>query len=133
MFEERNIKVMDEDLLQQQTYIPIHTQFIDNTTNCSDLILNYSVKITEAVKYPNSYNGFIGLKENMEKLPIFVKYCPLSDPLKIMIGKTEYSDFTLPDVGVDEHIFADKNNSAYVDSFFSYLLQHVIFNSLCNV
>jgi hypothetical protein len=128
MFEERSIKVKDDDLLQQETYIPIYTPFLGKTSHYSDLILNYSVKITEAVKYPDSYNGFIGLKENMEKLPIFVKYCPLSDPIKIMIGKTEYSDFSLPTVGVDEHIFADKNNSAYVDSFFSYITSKMLHN-----
>ena len=62
----------------------------------------------------------------MQKIPIFVKYCPLSDPIKIMVGKSKYSDFSLPEYGNDDHTFADKNNSAYVDSFFSYITSKLL-------
>jgi hypothetical protein len=122
MFEQRNIIVKDEDLVKQQTYIPIYNQY----TKVADQILDYPIKIKEAEKYAEAYNGFIGLTEDMQKVPIFVKYCPLSDPIKIMVGKSKYSDFSLPEYGNDDHIFADKNNSAYVDSFFSYITSKLL-------
>jgi hypothetical protein len=122
MFEQRNIIVKDEDLVKQQTYIPIYNQY----TKVADQILDYPIKIKEAEKHTESYNRFIGLTEDMQKVPIFVKYCPLSDPIKIMVGKSKYSDFSLPEYGNDDHIFADKNNSAYVDSFFSYITSKLL-------
>ena len=122
MFEQRNIIVKDEDLIKQQTYIPIYNQYAKVT----DQILDYPIKIKEAEKHAEAYNGFIGLTEDMQKVPIFVKYCPLSDPIKIMVGKSKYSDFSLPEYGNDDHIFADKNNSAYVDSFFSYITSKLL-------
>lgn len=122
MFEQRNIIVKDEDLVKQQTYIPIYNQYAKVT----DQILDYPIKIKEAEKHAEAYNGFIGLTEDMQKVPIFVKYCPLSDPIKIMVGKSKYSDFSLPEYGNDDHIFADKNNSAYVDSFFSYITSKLL-------
>lgn len=122
MFEQRNIIVKDEDLVKQQTYIPIYNQY----TKVADQILDYPIKIKEAEKHAEAYNGFIGVTEDMQKVPIFVKYCPLSDPIKIMVGKSKYSDFSLPEYGNDDHIFADKNNSAYVDSFFSYITSKLL-------
>lgn len=122
MFEQRNIIVKDEDLVKQQTYIPIYNQYAKVT----DQILDYPIKIKEAEKHTEAYNGFIGVTEDMQKVPIFVKYCPLSDPIKIMVGKSKYSDFSLPEYGNDDHIFADKNNSAYVDSFFSYITSKLL-------
>ena len=122
MFEQRNIIVKDEDLVKQQTYIPIYNQYAKVTGE----ILDYPIKIKEAEKDAEAYNGFIGLTEDMQKVPIFVKYCPLSDPIKIMVGKSKYSDFSLPEYGNDNHIFADKNNSAYVDSFFSYITSKLL-------
>lgn len=122
MFEQRNIIVKDEDLVKQQTYIPIYNQY----AKVADQILDYPIKIKEAEKHAEAYNGFIGLTEDMQKVPIFVKYCPLSDPIKIMVGKSKYSDFSLPEYGNNNHIFADKNNSAYVDSFFSYITSKLL-------
>ena len=118
MFEQRKIIIKDEDLIHQQQFIPIYKQFIDNYDNH---ILNYSVKICQSEKHAESYNGFIGLTEKNEKIPIFAKFCPLSDPIKILTGKSKYSDFSLPKFDCEDHIFGDKNNSAYVDSFFSYI------------
>ena len=55
MFEQRNIIVKDEDLVKQQTYIPIYNQY----AKVADHILDYPIKIKEAEKHPEAYNGFI--------------------------------------------------------------------------
>jgi len=128
MFEQRNIIVKDDDLREQQSYIPIYNHFVkpEMKINLNSTVLNYSVKILEAEKHEETYNGFVGRTANNERIPIFVKFCPLSDPLKIMVGKSDYSDFSLPSVGDADHVFADANNSAYVDSFFSYLTSKLL-------
>ena len=64
---------------------------------------------------------------------IFFKFSPLLDPTKYMIGKYEASGnsmLELPKFGeVSGHAKTnDTNNSAYVDSFFTYLSSQLLHN-----
>ena len=70
------------------------------------------------------------IKLNEDKR-IFFKFSPLLDPIKYMIGKYDIEDpllFNLPDViNTNSHSkVRDINNSAYVDSFFTYLSSQLL-------
>ena len=65
---------------------------------------------------------------------LFFKFSPLLDPTKFMVGK--YNNIppdllsALPDlvnINVSEKV-RDRNNAAYVDSFFSYLTSQTLHN-----
>lgn len=125
MFESREIELkgsVKEGLGDYQKYIPIYQQFIDDNTSLADKTLNYNVKLKSIEKKEDSsYNEFVGITENNEKISIFTKFCPLFDPIKVLLGKKTYDEFSLPKLGDENHVFSDKNNTAFVDSFFSYL------------
>ena len=118
-FEERDIK-FDDDSVKVNKYNPIFEQFSEEYKS-DTLILNYDVVIKSLRGDKDSYNRFKGYTEEKKEVPIFIKFCPLVDPIKIMVGKIEGSDFSLPKLNDSSHEFSDKNNSAFVDGFFSYL------------
>ena len=136
------------DVSKVQNYIPLYNRFFDiNSSNYSNINLNnrYSIK---SIDKKLSYNKYEGILEDSisssSSLPdtkranIFFKYSPLLDPVKYLNGK--YTDLTnllnLPTFSVNNNNaknnihpkLNDNNNSAYVDSFFTYLtsklLQH---------
>lgn len=102
-------------LCKKQYYIPIYNNFFPES---GEIMLNYNC-IIQKVKSTDEHNSFIGTTINKESVPMFAKFCPLMDPLKVMVGKESVENVSLPTT--KEHPFADTNNSAYVDSFFSYL------------
>ena len=118
-FEERDIK-FDDDSVKVNKYNPIYEQFSEEYKS-DNLILNYDVVIKSLRGDKDSYNRCKGYTEEKKEVPIFIKFCPLVDPIKIMVGKIEGSDFSLPKLNDSSHEFSDKNNSAFVDGFFSYL------------
>lgn len=69
----------------------------------------------------------------IDQKPSFVKFSPLLDPVKYMIGKYNVeSDAlrTLPSaIKNNEDVFpklVDHNNSAYIDCFFSFLTSQLL-------
>ena len=130
MFEERTIGFRDAvtmELEEHQKFIPIYPQFYqENERNNFDLTLNYQIKLDHLEKESGSYNSFIGKTENDQTIPIFIKFCPLVDPTKVLMGKLQYSDFSIPKPREENHMFSDKNNSAYVDSFFTFLTSQML-------
>ena len=118
-FEKRDIKLND-DSVKIEKYNPIYEQFSEEYDNDS-LMLNYDVVIKSLKQDKDSYNKFKGYTEENKEIPIFIKFCPLVDPIKIMVGKIDDSHFSLPKLNDSSHKFSDKNNSAFVDGFFSYL------------
>ena len=114
---------------QYQNYIPIYDKFFTKNLNAT---LNYSKKI-DRVESTDQHNKFIGKTLDNEKITMFAKFCPLMDPTKVLVGKENLQDKILPTQKSD--IFSDENNSAYVDSFFSFLTskmlhQHGFFHGL---
>lgn len=114
---------------QYQNYIPIYDKFFTKNLNAT---LNYSKKI-DRVESTDQHNKFIGKTLDDEKITMFAKFCPLMDPTKVLVGKENLQDKILPTQKSD--IFSDENNSAYVDSFFSFLTskmlhQHGFFHGL---
>ena len=112
-----------------QNYIPLYDKFFKlNENNFNSINLNnvnsiYSIneKISE-----NKYKGKIQTEEKgITEKNIFFKLSPLIDPFKYLAGKYDISEnlFNLPKFNSTDgyHKVYRFNNSAYVDSFFTYL------------
>tara|TARA_B110000444_G_scaffold83285_1_gene78681 strand:+ start:2003 stop:3748 length:1746 start_codon:yes stop_codon:yes gene_type:complete len=112
-----------------QNYLPIYQRFFNlNTTNYNSINLNNYYRL-DSIKEKLGYSIFNGSivdnSDNITNRKIFIKYSPLIDPVKYMIGKYDncYNTLQLPTFGNDNVIFKilDTNNSAYSDGFFSFL------------
>lgn len=123
-----------------QNYIPLYTRYFKlNDTNYNSINLNnkYSIfKILEECDISNTYICYF--KDccgniNQQKKEVFIKYSPLLDPFKYMIGKYDLSNnniLNLPSYlnnNANKKIL-DNNNSAYIDGFFSYLTSKLLNN-----
>lgn len=122
-----------------QNYIPIYTRFFNlNETNFNSINLQNKYYITDIIQQDeNNDDTFMCNIKNTEtnkikKTNVFFKMAPLLDPYKYMIGKYDISStktFELPKLkSTNEDCEAkllDVNNSAYVDSFFLFLISQL--------
>jgi hypothetical protein len=127
------------DITNIQNYFPLYNQFFDlNSNNYNTINLNNSYKLENILEKIN-YNKFTGticdLCNNKLCKNIFIKFSPLIDPVKYMLGKYDncYNILELPKLYNNEHVTSnseyynkykkilDPNNSAYIDGFFSFL------------
>ena len=111
-----------------QNFIPLYECYFNTTTmeEWNTMTLEYP-EVISSLKSTDHYNLFEGYNEKTKKtISIFAKFCPLFDPIRVLLGKTETNKYTLPKLGDKNHIFGCKNNSAYVDSFFSYLTSQML-------
>ena len=115
-----------------QNYIPIYSRFFNlDENNFNNINLNNRYSIKEIVKRENNNSFDIKVTDStteaIHKYSSFFKFSPLLDPVKLMVGK--YKDMrddelcALPGINNNNCCkkVLDVNNSAYVDSFFSYL------------
>jgi hypothetical protein len=132
-----------------RNYIPLYeTYFNLNETNYNSINLNqrFYVSALSGVVDKNNIQAAVvdAFKSTSDSLtivhkPIFIKFSPLIDPVKYMSGKyvnvnvnvnTNTELLNIPILSKLEkqgHLKAnDKNNSAYVDGFFSYLSSQVL-------
>ena len=129
-----------------KNYIPIYENYFNmNDTNYNSINLNqrFYVSALSGVIDKNNIQAAVvdAFKSSNESLtiehkPVFIKFSPLIDPVKYMSGK--YENINILDGGVlniptlsklekQGHSKAnDRNNAAYVDSFFSYLSSQVL-------
>ena len=119
------------DFEKVQNYVPLYLNYFNlDEKNYNSINLNQRFNIQSILKQ-NSNNCFnitcLDNSNNKIKVDSFFKFSPLLDPVKFMVGKykniTKETMTKLPQLNND-NIHAkvlDKNNSAYVDSFFSYL------------
>jgi hypothetical protein len=108
-----------------QNYNPIYGQFFSlNASNFNSISFNQRYQIQDMMNVINQEN-----REPAEK-PVFIKYSPLIDPIRYMIGKYKTaaeSVLILPTLDCMESHSAchtkllDSNNASYVDNFFSFL------------
>ena len=116
---------------QIQNYIPLYDFFFKlNDTNYNHINLNTNY-IIESFDKRIAHNMFQGSLQNVknsqiENKNIFIKFSPLLDPTKYITGKYELSAelFDLPKLNTTDNCHEKiKNcyNSAYIDSFFSFL------------
>jgi hypothetical protein len=111
-----------------QNYNPIYSEFFEMTSKNYDTIgLNHKYHIHDL--------DTIIHQETKEKLnkPVFIKYSPVLDPLKYMIGRYDMTDnkpTSLPDISLDKEKalpkLVDYNNASYVDNFFCYLMSKML-------
>ena len=112
-----------------QNYIPIYKNFFElNDTNFNNINLNHLKYIYDINISDDNLEFIIKQNEEVVKQNVFIKFAPILDPFKYMIGKyNKITDFTLPNINqvekksaIDDKI-NDCNNSAYVDGLFSFL------------
>ena len=114
-----------------QSYIPIYSKFFKlNDTNWNHINLNHKNHIVDVVHYENDNNYTVKL-ENNQNVQSFFKLSPLIDPIKYMVGKYKKISpdvlYSLPSFPTNDvptkslSKMCDVNNSAYIDSFFSFL------------
>ena len=121
-----------------QNYVPIYNKFFTlNEGNYNSISLNHKYFITN-IKSKETNNKFIGeVSDNSDSIiekKLFFKYSPLLDPTKYITGKYDESHNTLIKlptfINNEAHAkLSDSNNSAYVDSFFSYLTCQMLNNN----
>ncbi len=133
-------------------YIPIYESYFNmNETNYNSFNLNqrYYVSCLSGVTDRNNIEAAVvdtfKSKEpensiTTEHKPVYIKFSPLLDPLKYLSGKYATTNI---DAGQKDEILSvpklskiiplsgmpkvnDKNNSSYVDSFFSYLSSQIL-------
>ena len=113
-----------------QNYNPIYNDFFELTDkNFNQIALNNKYHIQDL------NNVYHKDTKEISKRPVFVKFGPLLDPVRYMIGKYDITDDkirTMPTLKTtkDDCLpkILDKNNSAYVDSFFSFLTSILLNN-----
>jgi len=125
-----------------QNYSPIFNKFFSLTpSNYNSINLNnkhYIYNIDDSLEInDNLYKcsiKSIDSEKAMEK-EVFLKFAPLIDPFKFLIGKYNINDealYTLPKlnnaISSVHPKLIDENNSSYVDSFFSFLSSKLIHN-----
>ena len=114
------------DVSGAQNYIPIYSRFFTlSPSNWNSINLENDYEL-ESI-HQCEYNKGLATLSNSEILPIFLKYSPLLDPLKYLNGKYTNYDFTLPGLTGDFPKLMDVHNSAYIDSFFSYLSSQLLY------
>jgi len=123
----------DDKLLNMETcqnYIPLYNKFFALNENNYNLINLNNEKNLYLLKKKITENIFLGTikneNNNLIDKQVFFKLCPLLDPFKYLSGQYDISNnnlLNLPKLNNDNchSKINDLNNSAYVDSFFTYL------------
>jgi hypothetical protein len=109
-----------------QNYNPIYNHYFDmddTNYNCISLNSKYQFKNLQEVEN-------LDTNTSHEK-NVFIKYSPLLDPIRYMIGKYQNldKDYLLPSIDNNIACFSklkDPNNMAYTDCFFSYLSSQLL-------
>jgi hypothetical protein len=125
----------NNDIINVQNYIPIYQNFFSlSSHNYNKINLNHKFHLESIEKSTekNKYDCKINDGENIYIKKSFFKFSPLLDPIKFMVGKYQKLE---PDIlsalpQLDNNVCHKKvlhiNNTAYVDSFFSYLSSKVL-------
>jgi len=118
-----------------QNYIPLYQNFFSlNENNYNNINLNHKYHISNIKSNveKNKYNIIVkDISDNKCKKKSFFKFSPLLDPIKYMVGK--YKDISINELPLFNESkchkkLLDNNNTAYVDSFFSYLSSQLLNN-----
>ena len=110
-----------------QNYVPLYNNFFKlNSNNYNNINLNNKNGLN-SINKKLSENRFKGTtktdNDDIIEKDVFFKLSPLLDPFKYLAGKYDLCEFKLPkfDEKNEYSKIDDLNNSAYVDSFFTYL------------
>ena len=120
-------------ILEPQNYIPLYNSYFSlSKTNYNGIMLNHKWKINEILEEEETNIYKCQLKDttietkDKKNDKVFLKFSPLLDPIKYLLGKYDTTDATLLNLPVFESTASHSkvrefNNSAYVDSFFTFL------------
>jgi len=116
-------------IVAAQNYIPLYnTYFTLTKTNSNAIMLNQHWKLQEILteETDNIFTCHVKNEKTKETRKVFLKFSPLLDPIKYLLGKYDITDTTLLNLPAFDSSACnpktrDYNNSAYVDSFFTYL------------
>jgi hypothetical protein len=130
--EEKNLL----NVSKTQNYVPLYSKFFNlNSSNANNINLNNKFSLKNIISGENNkFNGQIVTSDKVIKeAKIFFKLSPLIDPIKYIIGKYDLSNnnlLNLPSFSNNdcEAKALDTNNTAYVDSFFTYLTSQLLNN-----
>jgi hypothetical protein len=118
------------DISKIQLYNPINKLFFEMKDSMADRVgLNHPYHMVDLDRVFDVSNQTV-----VEK-PVFIKYAPLLDPVRYMIGKYESNRHLtneLPSVRSTDATcipkIASYNNASYIDCFFSYLTSSLLHN-----
>jgi len=127
------------DFSNIQNYNPLYSNFFSlDEHNYNNINLNnrYSIKNIKKKSSNNEYliESFDSKTNTTQYFSSFFKFSPLLDPVKFMVGKYKHIKkekiCSLPRISSNTCCkkVLDINNSAYVDSFFSYLSSKLLNN-----
>ena len=126
-----------------QNYIPMYRRFFSlSESNHESINLNHEQHVALVAPGANKHAVVVTLEREDEtnlKVPAFIKYSPLLDPIKYLSGKYEFDaadllalpkydsvDADVVSKSIHQKKMNDINNSSYVDSFFTYLTSRVL-------
>jgi len=116
------------DISKIQLYNPINKLFFEMKESMADRVgLNHPYHMTDLEHVFDVSN------QKVVEKPVFIKYSPLLDPVRYMIGKYESNRHLLnelPTIGSTDLTcipkIASYNNASYIDCFFSYLTSSLL-------
>ena len=120
-----------------QNYVPLYEKFFSlNASNYNSINLNQRFYLHTLIDDVNKNTIKACVTDNSDNRlhkDIFCKFSPLLDPLKYLTGKYDLSnnnDVMLPQFNTENSFpkLLDKNNTAYIDSFFTYLSSQLLHN-----
>ena len=106
-------------LLTMQHYTPLYGLFFNVSAEMQN-------RMTLATKYYfHDLQHVMDAKGKLSSKPVFIKFSPLFDPIRYLIGKYDQLE-PLPFIDDVNNVrqsgkLSDTNNSSYVDCFFNYL------------
>ena len=120
---------LGESIQQLQLYHPLYSSFFElNEQNYNRIGLNHRYHLKDLHTIVDTRGPLITEGETTVPQEVFIKYSPLLDPIKYMVGKYDINDIrlkTLPSVtSTTEHChekILNSSNASYVDAFFYYL------------
>lgn len=124
------------DINNPQNFIPLYAQYFSlKPANYKNMNLNHNFHIHKVITKikKNKFLCQIKSANQTSQQNSFFKFSPLLNPVKYMIGKYdslgENERETLPTLdNICHEKLLDVNNSAYTDSFFSYLSSQLLHN-----
>lgn len=131
------VKQMENDpvgFLHGQLYSPINDIFLElNETNYRSTTLNYPIVIKSISDTQDDHNITLVCQKGSKDVECnaFVKYSPLLDPIRYLVGKYDISSDSLKNLPTIDPSYAhpkiqDFDNTSYVDGFFSYLSSQLL-------
>ena len=130
----------EKDVAEDNDYYPFHIEHLQSYNPTYSLFFDLTEQNYNRIALNNRYHirnttEVIAADLTVEEKPIFIKFSPLLDPLRYMIGKYEIlqkDQNPLPkletpeiETQISQKIYCT-NNASYVDCFFSYLTSQLL-------